>query len=97
MRINEKDNNGKYPLLEAIEINNIEMVKLLIYYVNKHNIILEINEKASNWKISLLYAIDKNHIKMAKLLIDYAKRHDIILKINDRDDFRIYPLLASTF
>jgi ankyrin repeat protein len=35
LNLNEKNENGWYPLLRATDKNNIEMVQLLIDYANK--------------------------------------------------------------
>ena len=36
LELNEKNKDGEYPLERAISYNNIEIVKLLIEYVNQH-------------------------------------------------------------
>jgi len=46
--VNEKDNNGDYPLLSACRNNNSEMIKLIIDYANENKIKLKINEKNNN-------------------------------------------------
>lgn len=43
--INEKDGDGNFPLIKAIDKNNIEIVKLLMDYADHNNIELNINEK----------------------------------------------------
>jgi len=48
IKLNNKNEMGYYPLLSAVSVNSIEIVKLLMEYVNKNNLILEINEKNSN-------------------------------------------------
>jgi len=45
LELNEKDNDGDFPLLWACRENNIEIIQLLINYANENNIILELNEK----------------------------------------------------
>ncbi len=42
--IEKSENVNYYPFLKVVENNIIEMVKLLIGYVHKNNIILELNE-----------------------------------------------------
>ena len=37
--MNDKDKRGRNPLLYGIEKNNIEIVKLLIDYMNKYHIV----------------------------------------------------------
>ena len=44
--------------------NNIEMVKLLIDYANKNNIILEFNEKNKKWYYPLLLSCRENNIEI---------------------------------
>jgi len=46
--LNEKDENGNYPLFLACYNNHIEIVKLLFDYAIKNNIILELNGKNKN-------------------------------------------------
>ncbi|ORX53697.1 hypothetical protein BCR32DRAFT_288103 [Anaeromyces robustus] len=53
LNLNEKDQNGNYPLLLACQKENIEVVNLLFDYSNKNNIVLEMNEKIKR-KFSLL-------------------------------------------
>ena len=43
LKLNVKD--GNYPLYWTISNNNIEIVQLLIGYVNQHQIILEYNKE----------------------------------------------------
>jgi len=57
------------------------MVKLLMEYANKHNIILEINEKNEDGNNSLNLSIKHNNIEIIKLLIEYANQYNIILEI----------------
>lgn len=45
LEINKKDRYGMYPLLSAIERDEIEMVKLLMEYAKENNIILEVNKQ----------------------------------------------------
>jgi len=52
--MNEKNQDGSYPLLEAIYNNNIEIVQLLIEYANQHQIILKLNEKRKIIKIDFI-------------------------------------------
>ncbi|KAG4091495.1 hypothetical protein H8356DRAFT_1707868, partial [Neocallimastix lanati (nom. inval.)] len=68
----------KYPLINAINNNNFEMVKLLIDYANSHEFVLDISY--NSYSNPFLNAI--NNIKIVKLLIEYANNNNIILKIN---------------
>ena len=45
LELNEKNKYGDYPLLWAIDNNNIEIVQLLIDYALQHQIILEYYKK----------------------------------------------------
>jgi len=80
--LNEKNEDGYYPLSEAIFNNNVEIVKLLIEYANQHQIILNLNEKDNVGNYPLLEAIDNNNVEIVKLLINYALKHQIILIYN---------------
>jgi len=72
------------------------MVKLLVDYVNKNNLILEINKKNKNGKHPLLSATRTNNIEITKLLIEYANKNKIILKLNEKSWYECYPLLSAT-
>ncbi|OUM58125.1 hypothetical protein PIROE2DRAFT_21401 [Piromyces sp. E2] len=45
INVNEKNNDGNYPLCLSINKNSFETTKLLMDYAIEHNIILSINEK----------------------------------------------------
>jgi len=52
------------PLLETISFNNIEIVQLLVNYLNKNNIILKlINKNNCGW-YPILEVISNNNIKI---------------------------------
>ena len=78
----------------ATEKNNIEIVKLLIDYANKNNIVLKINKQDNNECYPLLWATDNNNIEIVKLLIDYANKNNIVLKINEQNNNEFYPLFG---
>ena len=63
------------------------MLKLLIDYAHKHNIILNINDKDEDgWSLLLgANTTDHNNTEMVKLLIDYANNHNIILEVNEKN------------
>ncbi len=54
LEINNKNEKGNYPLLNAIVNNNIELIKLLIDYAKGKNIIFDINGKDENGNYPLL-------------------------------------------
>jgi len=87
INLNEKDENGWYPLLWACEKDNIEIVKLLIDYATNNNIVLELNEKHKNGYYPLFWAIS-NNIDMVHLLNDYAKANKITLELIPLDFFK---------
>jgi len=61
--INEQDENGFSPLLMAVYEEKYDMVKLIMDYANKKNIILKINDKNKYGYFPLLVAILNNNIK----------------------------------
>ncbi|KAL6632930.1 ankyrin, partial [Neocallimastix sp. 'constans'] len=96
LKINERENNGDYPLFRATFNNNTEIVKLLIDYANKKNVVLKINEQNNNGNYPLLRATYKDNTEIVKLLIDYANKNNIVLKINEQSNIGNYPLLCAT-
>jgi len=85
LKLNEKDEDGYYPLLIAIDNNNIKIVKILIEYANQHQIILDLNEKNNVGNYPILDATIYNNIEMIKLLIKYALQHQITLVYNKNE------------
>jgi len=79
LKLNEKDNDGQYPLLIVSLHSNLKIFKLLINYVNDNNITLELNEKYKN-VYPLLLAVAYYNIKMVQLLINYANKNNIRIK-----------------
>jgi len=69
------------------------MVKLLIDYVDNHNIILKINEKIINGFTAIMSAIENNNTEIVKFLVDYSNEHNIMLNINDKYEDGRSPLL----
>jgi len=103
IKLNEKTQNGDYPLLNACNyywyennVKYIEIVKLLIQYANKNNIILKLNEKNNNGFYPLLKASYNSDIEIVKLLIEYADKNNIILKLNEKSKDGSYPLLGAS-
>jgi len=76
--------NGLFPLLAVTNKDNYEMVKLLIEYANKHNIILELNEKNENREYPLLSAVHFNNDKIVELLIEYSENYNLFLELNEK-------------
>eukprot|EP00833_Pecoramyces_ruminatium_P001647 jgi/Orpsp1_1/1175679/evm.model.c7180000054793.1 len=60
------------------------MVKLLIEYANRHQIILELNDKNFYDDYPLSIAISNNNIEIIKLLTKYAIEHQIILEYEEK-------------
>ena len=97
LNINGKDEKGNYPLLCCSRRNNVEMIKLLIQYADKNNIILTINEKNYIGGYPVLLNFEYNYnTELLQLLIDYANRNNIVLDIISEDNGGDYPLLWST-
>jgi ankyrin repeat protein len=98
LKINEKNKDEIYPIIGAVESNNIDTVKLLIDYANKNNIILDIKGKDQDGSYPILFAIEKDNIEMAKILINYVDNKNIILDIDEKDDiFEWCPLFYIIF
>jgi len=87
INLNEKDEDGWYPLLWACEKDNIDIIKLLIDYASKNNIVLELNEKHKNGYYPLFWACNDN-IEIVNLLDDYAKANKIKLEYIPLDFFK---------
>eukprot|EP00833_Pecoramyces_ruminatium_P000927 jgi/Orpsp1_1/1174959/evm.model.c7180000052093.1 len=71
------------------------MIKLLIEYANKYNIILELNKENNKRCYPIFCAISLNNIDIIKLLIEYANEYNITLEINKKNNDGDYPLLYS--
>jgi len=61
----KKNDNGNNPLLEAVKMENIEIVKLLIKYTDNNEIFLEWNEDS----------IDVKNTEIIKLLQDHTNNN----------------------
>jgi len=97
ININSKTKNGDFPLLYAINNNNVDMVELLIDYANENNIILELNTKNRNGDYPLLLSMYWCKFKIVKLLMDYANNHSIILELNEKNRDGYYPFLKALY
>ena len=100
----KKNNDGQYPLLLAVNNENIELVQLLRNYAiyNENNIILNINEKSKFYfdNYNPLYlAKRKNNVNIIQLLSNYIEKNNIINEMNKVGQFdEIYnytPLLYA--
>jgi len=69
--LNEKGINELYLVLLVCNNSNIEVIKLLISYANKYNIILEMNGNYENEKYPLLLAFNQNNNNLYTLLLFY--------------------------
>jgi len=94
LELNNKNNDGYYPILLACYENNNKMVQLLIDYANKNNIILEIDEMDDDYHCyPVLWACHNNNTEIVKSLIDYANNNNIILELNDINNYYLnYPI-----
>jgi len=65
--------------------NNVEIVKLLMEYANRNNIVLNINDKDKEYHHYPLYnaVAEGNNIEMVELLMNYANEKGIILAMGD--------------
>ena len=71
LELNEKNEDGYYPLYWAIFKNNIEIVKLLLEYALQHQIILDYEK----WRV-------ENKPEIKKLLQNYEKVRESRMKVN---------------
>lgn len=98
--INEKESYDNYPLLQAINYNNLENVELLMRYADDHEFILSINDKDHDEYFPLLQSIRTNqwgNIDILKMLLNYSNRHKLTLNINEKDLRGNFPLLQAIF
>jgi ankyrin repeat protein len=98
LEINEKDEQGYYPLLLLVYKNNIELTKLLMKYADENDLVLELNSKDNGNFYPLLVSIDNREVvnnEMTELLIEYANKHNIKLEINEKNSNESYPILNS--
>jgi len=87
-----EDDINKF-FMSCVNCGNIRLVKLIIAYANKNNMILKINEVVNNNNSPLLWCIINSNLGMAELIINYANSNRIILKINEIDIDENYPFL----
>jgi len=94
IRINDKNEEGNYPLLCAIDRNKNEMVDLILKYALTHHVDLEINAKNNKGHYPLLGAMYRNE-SIVKLLLSYATTKNITVELNEKDENGNYPLLVA--
>lgn len=96
-KLNGRDKDGYYPLLKAVENDDIKMTVLLMGYANKYGVNLEIREKNNDYgTYPLVQAVNNNNIEMVQLLLKYADSHEIKLDLNKKTCWGSYPLLEAT-
>jgi len=98
ININEIYNlNDDYLLLKAVNYNKVEIIKLILDYAFKNNIVLELNKTNLMGVFPLLVAAKKNNTETVRLLLEYASKNNITLDINKRDNkWGYYPFLYAT-
>jgi len=95
LKINNQDNNKRYPFLWSIMNDDFKMAQLIVDYAVSKKIILKINEEDINENYPILYCTINNNVEMARLIINYATENNIKLKINEKNKYKNYPLLLS--
>eukprot|EP00833_Pecoramyces_ruminatium_P015650 jgi/Orpsp1_1/1189682/evm.model.d7180000073721.1 len=89
LEINENNNDGWCPLLNAISGNNIEIVKLLIDYANKHNIVMRISDSNLEEKIQLInneiITLLYSNKKLEKIKIKHCNNSTLLNKFDEMD------------
>ncbi|ORX86540.1 ankyrin [Anaeromyces robustus] len=93
--VHKKDIDGNFPLLLAVQSNNIEIIQLFIDYANENNIILNFNEKIKNkLENSITIAIWNNDMDIVNLIIDYSNKNNIILEV-DSETVGNLPIVSA--
>jgi len=77
-------NNINKILLECINENNSDKLKLFIEYAFNNNIKINLNEKFENGDY-LIFIACRSCIEMVQLLMDYANKNNIILELNEKN------------
>eukprot|EP00833_Pecoramyces_ruminatium_P005835 jgi/Orpsp1_1/1179867/evm.model.c7180000071120.1 len=67
--MNEKNVDGDYPLLRAVQNNNLEMINLLMDYANRNHIRLNIEDKNKNGVSPIFWAIRHKKFEILKLML----------------------------
>jgi len=95
LNLNEKNEEGQYPLLLICNNNNTRMLKSLLKYAIQNNIALNLNEKDEEGQFPLLFIYKNNNIDMIKFLIFYANEYEILLKLDEEDNDGYQPLVMA--
>jgi len=85
--LNQKNENGDYPLLLLVRCNDISIVRYLIDFAKRKNIVLDLNQKNNYGQNALSLAIHNNNTELVQLLKNYANENNIILNINVESKF----------
>lgn len=98
IKINKINRYGNYPIFNAIENNDKELVKLIIDYANDKNIILNIEERCNdNNNSPIILAISNNNTEITKLILNYSSSKYIILRINEKKCWRKLTSFVSCY
>jgi len=73
----------------------VEIIKLLIQYANKHNILLDIDDQDRNGNYPFLIAVDNEDIYSMNLLIDITDKNNIIIDMNKTNVYNNNCLLLA--
>jgi len=81
---NIHDIAGDNLLSYATNKNNIELIKMIIKYANKHNVILRMVDYYDEDKICspLIYAFENDNLDMVRILMKYINEKNIKFNIN---------------
>ncbi|KAL6595171.1 hypothetical protein U3516DRAFT_833753 [Neocallimastix sp. 'constans'] len=79
--------NLRNPLNNAINVNNTSMIRLLMSYDEKHDILLRLNEvrKKQQWQLFSIKINMKNKSTF-KILTCYTEKYHILLELNESNN-----------
>jgi len=72
LNLNEKDENGNYPVLCACKNNDEKLVTLLLDCARNKNVNLKLDEKNNKGKSPLIYAREHGNKNIIKQLMEYG-------------------------